>query len=1006
MGHSLLATQLVSRIREAFELEVPLSEIFTSPTISQLEPRLSQLRMDKNGLSLPTIEPRESGRQLPLSWAQERLWFLNQLERESNTYNMPWTIRVSGHLDMSALEQSLSKVVARHEVLRTSFLTENGIPKQVIKPNANINIERIDLRQQSEAEREIKLSQLLQTEVETPFNLEKAPLIRCSLLQLEDQESVLLLNIHHIIFDGWSMKILTEELSSLYKAFSANKPSPLAPLPIQYADYALWQRENFTEKRLQTQLDYWKRELADAPELLQLPTDRPRPSVQGYGGATKRFSLSSKLTNNLDALSVQYGTTLFMLLQTVLAVLLHRYSGQTDILIGSPIANRNRSEIESLIGFFVNTVVLRNRMEDNPSFEKLLTQVKETTLKAYEHQDVPFERVVELLQPQRSMSHSPLFQVMFSFQSTSMDELELPGVSLSQLDLESTTAKFDLTLSMTETERGLEGAWEYATDLFDDSTIERMATHFENLLEAIVENPAQKVGELPLLSKTERHQLLVEWNNTQSEYAQDKCIHHLFESQVERTPNAVAVVFESQQLTYQQLNQRANQLARYLQSLGVKKEVLVGICIERSIEMVVGLLAILKAGGAYVPLDPNYPAERLSYMLSDSGVELLLTQHSLLETLPEYQGKLVCLDTDWQTIRHLSPLNFDVEVGSDNLAYVIYTSGSTGNPKGVMIEHHSVISFLNSMNSVPGLTSDDIFYSVTTVSFDIVALEIYLPLIVGAKMILASRVAINDSNIMLSELLSSEITVMQATPITWQMMLTCGWSSSYPLKVLCGGEALSTQLVNKILETGSELWNLYGPTETTIWATTNQVTTNSANNIFASIGRPIANTQIYVLDKYLQPVSIGVPGELYIGGDGVARGYLNRPELTSQKFISNPFGEGRIYKTGDKARYLLDGNIEYIGRLDNQVKVRGFRIELGEIESVLSSYAQIQQAIVVANEDSSGSKRLVAYIVTLDKSFSTQKLRQYLKQKTARLHDTFGICDPRKSTFNTEWENK
>jgi amino acid adenylation domain-containing protein len=964
---------------------------FSSDSFSN-EPKqaLLKLMLEKKSIrfNAQTIPRRDELTSVPLSFAQERLWFLNQLEGSSATYNMPGAIRISGNLDINALQQALLEIVRRHEVLCTSFHTVNGTPRQVIHPQATMNINVVNLKQLEVTGRETVLQQQAQQEANIPFDLEVAPLIRCSLLQLDATEYVLLLTMHHIVSDSWSIGVFIKELFTLYQAFCAGEPSPLAALPIQYTDFAVWQRQWLSGEVIETQLNYWQQQLAGAPELLQLPTNRPRPRVQTYRGATQNFTLNTELTQKLQTFCVQSGTTLFMTLHAAFATLLYRYSGQSDILIGSPIANRNRSEIESLIGFFVNTLVLRTRLEDNPSFDSLLAQVREITLKAYEHQDVPFELVVEALQPERSLSHSPLFQVMFMLQNAPMGKLELPGVTLSELNQQSTIAKFDLTLSISETSQGLVGSWEYNTDLFDGSTIERMAVHFQNLLSAIEENPQQAVGELSLLSEAERHQLLTEWNDTESEYPLDKYIHQLFEEQVDRTPDAVAVVFDTKQLTYQQLNQRTNQLAHHLQSLGVRSEVLVGICVERSIEMVVGLLGILKAGGAYVPLDPSYPQERLGYMLADSGVEVLLTQQQLLSSLPSHTARVVCLDADWGAIEQHTQENLDLGVCSDNLAYAIYTSGSTGQPKGVQICHHSVVNFLNFMSHFPGLTQEDTFNAVTTISFDIAALEVYLPLAVGAKVIVAPREIATDADWLLSELFELKITVMQATPATWQMLLAGGWSSNYPLKVLCGGEALSAQLAHQILETGSELWNLYGPTEATIWSTIYQLgakkTLARTEDAPSSIGRPIANTQIYILDSHLQPLPIGVSGELYIGGHGLARGYLNRPELTQEKFIQNPFSNSkseRLYKTGDLARYSSDGNIEFLGRIDNQVKVRGFRIELGEIEAVLNTQPQIQQAVVIATEDIAGIKRLVAYIVTRNESLTTHQLREFLLSK-------------------------
>ncbi len=1004
-GHSLLATQLISRLREAFDLEIPLRTLFESPTVTQLDPTLTQLRTNDRGLSLPPIQPRTEREQLPLSWAQERLWFLNQLEGSSATYNMPGAIRITGNLDINALQQALSEIVRRHEILRTSFPTVDGTPIQVIDPQATLNIKVVDLQQLEVTERETILQQQVQLEAITPFDLESAPLIRCSLWKLDATEYVLLLNMHHIVSDGWSMGIFIQELSSLYQTFTAGEPSPLAELPLQYADFALWQRQWLRGEVLETQLNYWQQQLDGAPELLQLPTDRPRPTVQTYRGATQTFTLNTDLTEKLQTLSRNSGTTLFMTLQAAFATLLYRYSGQSDILMGSPIANRNRSEIESLIGFFVNTLVLRTRLEDNPSFEQLLGQVRETTLKAYEHQDVPFEQVVEALKPQRSLSHSPLFQVMFVLQNAPMGELELPGCTWCELHPESTIAKFDLTLSMSETDRGLVGSWEYNTDLFDESTIERMAAHFQNLLSAIVENPQRAVAELPLLSEAERHQLLTEWNDTATEYPQDKCIHQLFEEQVEKIPDAVAVVFENQQLTYQQLNQRANQLAHHLQSKGVGPEVLVGICVERSIEMVVGLLGILKAGGAYVPLDPNYPQERLSYMLADSGVEVLLTQSSLLESLPSHTARVVCLDTDWREIKQHSQDNLDVGVGEDNLAYVIYTSGSTGKPKGVLVEHQGLCNLAQAQRNLFDVEPTSRVLQFAPFSFDASVSEIFMALTSGGMLILATASELMPGDDLKQILHQSCVTHVTLPPSALTVLPT----DELPAlgQIIVAGEACPAELVHQ-WSVGRRFFNAYGPTESTVCATVAQISDGSEK---ITIGRPISNTQIYILDKHLQPVPIGVPGELYIGGDGLARGYLNRPELTQEKFIPNPFSNSlseRLYKTGDLARYLSDGNVEFLGRIDNQVKVRGFRIELGEIEAVLNTYPKIQQAVVIATEDIPSNKRLVAYVVSEDESLRTHQLREFLKFKLPEymVPSAFVILDTLPLTPNGKIDRK
>jgi amino acid adenylation domain-containing protein len=989
-GHSLLATKLVSRIREEFNLALPLRTVFEYPTIAGLAAEIERLAVanDIGNASLDIISVTTERQNLPLSFSQSRLWFLDLLEPNNPAYNIAVAFRLDGALNEEALQRSLQTIIQRHEVLRTTFESQDGVPIQVIHEFNQVPLTITELTNVEKEKQEEHLKNLIREAIISPFNLRSLPLLRVHLYQLAKNIHVFVLVIHHIIADGWSLGLMIKELSLSYTAFCQGEVAKLQPLPIQYADFAHWQRTTFEQTQLPAQLAYWKQKLAGKIEVLELPTDYPRPAIARYQGGTVSFTINREISVAFQRLCEGQGATLFMGLLGVFSTLLMRYSGQKDLLIGTPIANRNRKQIESLIGFFVNTLVIKTDLKGNPDFLELLLRIKEETLQAYAHQDVPFERIVEEIQPERNLSHHPLFQVMFVLQNAPMGKLELPQLQLTPWQIEQVTAKFDLTLLMTETEQGIQGRWEYRTDLFDVATINRMVGHLQTLLECIVANPQQRITELPLLTATEQHQLLVNWNNTQVEYPQDKCLHQLFEVQVEKTPDAIAVVFENQHLTYDELNKRANQLAHYLQYLGVKPEVLIGICVERSIQMVVGLLGILKAGGAYVPLDPTYPQERLSYMLADSGVEVLLTQQSLLESLASHNALMVCLDIDWQAIEQHNQDNLDVGVSSDNLAYVIYTSGSTGVPKGVQICHRSVVNFLNSMSNYPGLIQEDTFNAVTTISFDIAALELYLPLTVGTKLIIASREIVTNADLLLSKLLSSKITAMQATPATWQMLLAAGWSSNYPLKVLCGGEALSPQLAHHILETGSQLWNLYGPTEATIWSTIYQVgadkTVATTEDAPSLIGRPIANTQIYILDSHLQPVPVGVPGELYIGGDGLARGYLNRPELTQEKFIPNPFPNSqseRLYKTGDLARYLASGNIEHLGRIDNQVKIRGFRIELGEIETVLNTHPQIEQAVVIATEDAQANKRLVAYVVSEVKSFSTNQLREFLFSK-------------------------
>ncbi|QLE41852.1 amino acid adenylation domain-containing protein [Nostoc sp. C052] len=989
-GHSLLGTQFISRVRSRLKVEIPLRSLFAAPTIAELAPSIQQLQQQEQNieLSAPPILRRLENAEIPLSYSQQRLWFLDQLESNNASYNTSIGLRLVGTLNVAALEQSLKELIDRHEVLRTNFVTLDGQATQIIQTQPNWTVTVVDFQHLPLTEQKTTAQELLEQRAIEPFDLAHDPLIRAILIVLSETEQWLLVCMHHVVFDGWSIGLFVQELQALYNAYSQGQPSPLLPLPIQYADYAIWQRQWLVGEVLQNHLSYWEKQLANAPTFLPLPTDRPRPAVQTFNGSYHVFALSGELTQRLLQLSQQQGVTLFMTLLAAYNTLLYRYTGQEDILVGTPIAGRDRTELEGLIGFFVNTLVMRTDLVGNPSFNELLSRLRETAFGAYAHQDLPFEMLVEALQPERDLSHTPLFQVMFVLLNAPMSEIELTELSVSGLPIAITTAKFDLTLSMENTPNGLFAWWEYNTDLFDSSTIERMTGHFLTLLEAIVANPSERISQLPILTSSEQQQLLVEWNDTQVHYPQDKCIHQLFEEQVERTPNAVAVVFDNQQWTYHELNCRANQLAHHLRSLGVSADVLVGICVERSLEMVVGLLGILKAGGAYVPLDPEYPQERLRFILEDAQVSVLLTQQHLVDKLPECHAQLISLDTNWQFISQLTQENPITDVQASNLAYVIYTSGSTGKPKGVQISHKSVSNFLSAMQQRPGITEQDTLLAVTTISFDIAALEIFLPITVGASLVIAPRDVTLDGRELFDLLVKSKATIMQATPATWRLLLDSNFQFS-DLKILCGGEALPWDLVNELLARSASLWNLYGPTETTIWSSVCQLESSES---LISIGRPIDNTQIYILDQNLQPVPVGVPGELHIGGAGLARGYLNRPELTQEKFIPNPFeeaggrrqeaGRSRLYKTGDLARYLPDGNIEYLGRIDNQVKIRGFRIELGEIEAALSQHPHVQASCVITREDNRGDKRLVAYIVPQPQvALTISELRSDLKSK-------------------------
>jgi amino acid adenylation domain-containing protein/thioester reductase-like protein/FkbM family methyltransferase len=978
-GHSLLATQLISRIRTSFKVELPLRSIFATPTIAELSHNIQRLQQQDLEISAPPILPRGENAEIPLSFAQQRLWFLDQLEPNSSSYNFPVGLRLVGTVNVAALEQSLIEIIHRHEALRTNFVSVDGQLKQIIQTETNWTVTVVELQHLPFTEQKTAAQKLVQQQAIQLFDLGAEALIRATLVVLSPTEQWLLVCMHHVVSDGWSMGVFVQELQALYNAYSQKQPSPLLPLPIQYADFAIWQKQWLQGEVLNRQLSYWKQQLANAPTFLPLTTDRPRPAVKTFNGAYLEFTLSVELTQQLEKLSQQQGITLFMTLLAAYNTLLYRYTGQSDILVGTPIANRDRTEIEGLIGFFVNTLVMRTNLAENPTFSELLPQIREMALSAYAHQDLPFEMLVEALQPERDMSHTPLFQVGFILQNAPTTEIELTGLTVSSLPIETSTAKFDLSLVIDNSATGLVAGWEYNTDLFDSSTIDRMAVHFVTLLEGIVADPNQKISQLPILTASEQQQLFIEWNDTSVDYPQDKCIHQLFEEQVKRTPDAVAVVFENQQLTYHELNCRANGLAHYLQSLGVKPDVLVGIFVERSLEMVVGILGILKAGGAYVPLDPEYPQQRLSFMLDDTHLGVLLTQERLLDKLPATAAKLVFLDEIWLHIGQNNQENPVSQVTASHLANVIYTSGSTGKPKGVMVEHKGLVNLAQAQNQVFGLGCDSRVLQFASFSFDACISEVLMTWASGARLYLGTKDSITPGAPLMEQLSDYGITHVTLPPSALAILPTQELPSLQT--IIVAGEACSAELI-KLWSTSRNFFNAYGPTEASVCATIANCTPEDSK---VTIGRPIANTQIYILDAHLQPVPIGVPGELHINGAGVARGYLHQRELTQQKFIPNPFNDepdSRLYKTGDLARYLPDGNIEYLGRIDNQVKIRGFRIELGEIESILSQHPGVRENVVVAREDIPGEKRLVAYFVSqLAQTLTANELRIFVKEK-------------------------
>ena len=985
-GHSLLAVMVVSRLHAAFHIELPLRSFFEKPTIAGLTEYVETSRQIETVELVPDLQRVPRDGELALHFPQQRLWFIDQLMPGTTLYNLPAVVSLTGTLDITALHRSFNEVVRRHETLRTTFFSVDGQPQQLIAPTLDLSIPLVDLSQLPAHHRDAETRRLITQQAALPFDLSAGPLLRVSLLRLAPDEHVVMLTIHHIVSDGWSMGVLIQEISSLYTAFSHGATSPLAELAVQYADYAHWQRQHLSGEVLDEQLAYWRDQLRETG-VLELPTDRPRPAVQTHHGSTINHLLSPELTAQLQQLSQREGATLFMTLLAAWQTLLMRYSGQCDISVGTPVAGRTRAEVEPLIGFFVNTLVLRTGMTKELSFREAVQRVREVCLGAYAHQDVPFEMLVEQLQPARSLSHSPLFQVMFALQNTPVQSLNLPGVTLERVEVESRTAIYDLTLAMAEGETGLLASMEYNTDLFDEATISRMLRHYERLLSRVVSDPQQRLSEMPVLSDAEEHQLLVEWNRTAQDFPA-LCIHQLFARQVERTPDAVALIFEDQQLSYRELNARANQLAHLLHQRGVGAESLVGVMLERSPEMVVALLGILKAGGAYLPLDPSYPPARLAFMLEHSQATLLLTQSSLAERLPAHHGDLLLLDTDWPLVSQYGTENPPPRVMAENLAYVIYTSGSTGQPKGVMIPHGALSNFLHTMGQRPGLSASDTLVAVTSLSFDIAGLELYLPLVTGARVVVVSRETAMDGGRLGAAIRDSGASVMQATPATWRMLVESGWEGLGGVRVLCGGEALTQKLAEELVGVGGEVWNMYGPTETTIWSAVEEVGGSGGSGQGVSgivtIGRGIGNTEVYVMDGEMRIVPVGVRGELYIGGAGLARGYKGGAEQTAERFVPHPYarqaGE-RLYRTGDMVRWLSDGRLEYIGRGDGQVKVRGYRIELGEIEAVLRRHESVREAVVIARDEATGGgKRVVSYCVMAEGAeVSAAQLREHVR---------------------------
>ncbi|WP_426746469.1 amino acid adenylation domain-containing protein [Myxococcus faecalis] len=936
--------------------------------------------------SSPAVPELREAFVFPASYAQRRLWFLHQFESASPVYNIPSPLRLGFALNVEALRKSLDELVRRHESLRTTFTAVDGEPMQVVAPSRQVTLDITDLRSMPAAQREAEAQRLASFDALRPFSLAEGPLLRVSLVTLAEADHVLLVTMHHIVSDGWSMGVFLRELGALYNAFSAGWPSPLPEPRLQYADYSHWQRELLRGDVYTRHLEYWRTQLAGAPPRLELPTDRVRPLMQAHRGAGHLVTLDADLHERLRALGQRVGATPFMVMLAAFDVLLYRATGQEDLVVGTPIANRGRPELEGLIGFFVNTLVLRTQLSGALGFQDVLARVREVTLGAYAHQDIPFEKLVEELQPERNLGSNPLFQVMFSFQSAERPQGSASPGGPEAPRVPTTTSKFDLTLSVAEAPRG--GAFalfEYDTELFEPETVTRMGSHFLALLHAIVLAPAQPISRLPLLGDEERRRLLVEWNDTTVSREEPGFLHRVIVAQAARTPEAVALMAGLERVTYRELVSRANQLARFLGRHGVGPEVRVGVCMERSPELLVALLGILQAGGAYVPLDPEYPSERLAFMLEDSAPAVLITQASLASTLPGTRARVLRLDTEWAEVAREQDSDPALPVHPAQLAYVIYTSGSTGRPKGAMNSHAGIANRLAWMRQTYRLDGRDRMLHKTPTSFDVSITELFWPLMTGATVVIAKPGGHRDPGYLIDLMAAERVTAAHFVPSMLRVLLEHrGVERCEALRqVIISGEAVTPDLEARFhARFRAELHNLYGPTEAAVevsaWTCP---ATGSGGRV--PIGKPIHNTRLFILDATLEPVPVGLPGELFIGGIGVGRGYLGRPELTAERFIPDPFSTDpgqRLYRTGDRARFRADGNIDFLGRLDDQEKIRGFRIELGEVEAALRSHPCVRHAVVMAREVTPGDKRLVAYVVGGPREDLPGALRRHLSR--------------------------
>jgi amino acid adenylation domain-containing protein len=928
----------------------------------------------------------------PLSFAQELMWLLDHLI-DTSAYHVPRALRMKGRLNVEALEYALNRIVERHEVLRTTYREVDGQPMQFVSPSATVRLERIDLSGMGQEEREREAQRILVEEGRGKFDFVRDLMLRTVLLRMGDNDHILLLVSHHIASDGQSKAVLFRELKTFYLACCEGRQVQLPELPIQYSDYAIWQREWMQGEVLSEHLAFWKEQLAGAPMLLELPTDHPRPAAQSFEGARQFLRCPNGMLENFKSLCRKEGTTLFMTMLAAFGTLLYRWSGQDDMLIGTPVSGRSRTELEPLIGYFSNSVVLRLSLSGDPTFRELLQQTKEVALAAYSHQHLPFEKLVTEMQPQRDLSYSPMYQVMFSVGEHKDLGIDLPGMEIAPIVIDRGVAKFDMTLGMTELRHDLMCNIEYCSSLFEPSTMERLAHHFQNLLQGVVTNPDQHISQLPLLLAEDRHKFLFTWNETHREYPRDIFVPYLLERNAENTPDAVAVVYEDRQLTYRELNERSNQLGHFLKKRGVGPETRVAVCVERSPEMIVGVLGVMKAGGAYVPLDAMYARERLPVILEDAECPVLLTQNSLLAGLPSTKAEVITLDSDWPRIAAESKENPKHAITPDTLAYVVYTSGSTGVPKGVMINHGGLVNQYRAYEESYDLRSPGSWLYMANFSFDVFSSDLMRSLCSGGKMVICPMELLLNPESLYGLMLRERVDHAEFVPAVLRNLTAYLQQTNQKLDfmrvLVCSSDAWSVADARATLEVcgpKTRVINAYGVTEATIDSTYMDITPEALRGQgFVPIGKPFPNTHTYVLDKHMQPSPIGIPGVLYIGGAGVARGYLKRPELNAEKFVPDPFRKepgAKLYNSGDAARYLPDGNIEFLGRVDNQVKIRGFRIELGEVEAAIIKHPSVQQVVVIARELAPGDVGLVAYVVAAPgQAMDIGLLRTFLKGK-------------------------